>query len=543
MAKKFTEKAVFLKFIEETSASDIERQVVSGRDTYRVADELRDDKEVVLALSKKWKPGFCVASDKLKDDSDFCKEILAMSPGQICNMSDRIKEDLEFAKIAIMGDGNALSDLGDKLRDDDDVVRLALAQNPSSFEYASKRLQEEPEFFMIALDALLAQEGKRYEVGQLVSRAPQNIKAERGIMARAAAKCGRALDDMSAELRDDKDFVLKVLSSDDQEYRPNIAKLSDRLRNDLDVMKAAVEKNSWAMRDAGQELQDNENLIFHCVSVPDAPGNVRGDKIQFCSDRIRGDKTIAMEVLKKSGYAFSRLSEDLKDDPEVLKLALMTGNLYALQDASDRIKNDEVIMLDMLSAEETLPSKVFYGMVSTQAAQNAAEKASPEVAAEASKRREQAEKQRRIREEKESKKAAPGAFKVEMQYQFKEGAWPREVVYIQASDTFQQIWDFWGRDVENQISQMGLGPPEWAAVFVGKNAPSAVGNMADDAALHGLNEAAASADEEIYVFFFDKGLECFDGQRSGYGVADVDKPKDAVKNCGGHEAAAADKPQ
>ena len=43
-----------------------------------------------------------------------------------------------------------------------------------------------------------------------------------------------------------------------------------------------------------------------------------------------------MQVMKQSGFAFSGVSQELKDDPELLKLALK-DNHYALQQASDRL--------------------------------------------------------------------------------------------------------------------------------------------------------------------------------------------------------------
>ena len=114
-------------------------------------------------------------------------------------------------------------------------------------------------------------------------------------MTKAASKgCGRTLNYMSTELRDDKQFVLEVFGKvSESQYSPDVRELSERLRNDLDVMKAAVERDPWQMRDAGPELKDNENLILHCVSVPEVfGGTIRGDKIEFCSDRIRGDKAV-----------------------------------------------------------------------------------------------------------------------------------------------------------------------------------------------------------------------------------------------------------
>mmetsp|Transcript_6962 Transcript_6962/g.13805 ORF Transcript_6962/g.13805 Transcript_6962/m.13805 type:complete len:390 (-) Transcript_6962:139-1308(-) len=375
MSKTWTDKAEFLEMIE--TAENIEKKIVTGVtrvgnnfvEQYCVADELRNDKEVILAVTKKWKPGFGLASDTLKDDSAFCKEILIMEDraGMICHMSDRIKEDPDMVKIALTGCGDALRNLGDKIKDDEEMVKTAVMQDTEALGYASERLRSKPEIFSIALDALLAQEGKQYELDALVKRAPENIKADKDLMRKVAVqgKCGRAINNMSQELRDDKDFVVEVLKASSKGYYPDCKKLSDRLRNDLDVMKLAVEMDPWSMRDAGNELKDNEALILHCVSIPDAPGCVRGEKIQFCSDRIRGDRAIALEVCKKSPFAFQKLSKELQDDVELLKIAVKEDT-YAIERASDRITNDPAIMLDLLSVNMSCLQLVNNDMVRSE---------------------------------------------------------------------------------------------------------------------------------------------------------------------------------
>eukprot|EP00930_Biecheleria_cincta_P103309 TRINITY_DN9526_c0_g1_i1.p1 TRINITY_DN9526_c0_g1~~TRINITY_DN9526_c0_g1_i1.p1 ORF type:complete len:496 (+),score=102.11 TRINITY_DN9526_c0_g1_i1:59-1546(+) len=376
-AKKWSEKAAFQLFIDslpETNHKqgqrkkksdvshevDIESQIISGSHRvgdklvvdYCVADELRDDKEIIIAITRKWQPGFDLASDKLKDDSDFCKDILALDgcAGQICHMSSRIRQDPEFVKIALSSCGDALRNLSDEIRDDEDMVKIAVAQKPTALQYASERLKGKSEIFVLALDLLIAQGKTEYDIAQLVKHASASVKADKSIMSKATVqgKCGRVVNETSEALRDDKEFVMDAFKASSSQYCPDCRTLSDRLRNDLDVMKLAVENNSMNMRDASDSLKDSDALILHCVSIPDMPGHVRGDAIQFCSDRIRGDKALALEVCKKSASAFKHLNKELLDEPELLKLAL-AQDPWAIEKVSDRLRNDEAIMLDMLS--------------------------------------------------------------------------------------------------------------------------------------------------------------------------------------------------
>ena len=90
--------------------------------------------------------------------------------------------------------------------------------------------------------------------------------------------------------------------------------------------------NGLALQYASERLRDDKDVVLAAVKED-------GHTLQFVSDRLRDDKDVVMAAVKQEGYILDYASSRLKDDEEVV-LAAIKEYAYVLEIASDRLKND-----------------------------------------------------------------------------------------------------------------------------------------------------------------------------------------------------------
>ncbi|MCR5348004.1 MAG: DUF4116 domain-containing protein [Bacilli bacterium] len=268
----------------------------------RAPNKLKDDEDVVRAAIEKEGYRFGDASPRLRDNRELAMIAVTKRPWMFHRASERLRDDKELALIAVadkMGfphtDGCLLHYCSPRLQDDDEVVRLAVSTNCGlSLCWASPRLQDDKELALIA-------------VGQ---------KREMSI-----------------------DFLLSKPNEAQFAYKY----VSPRLRQDKDVVDAAVKANPYVYRFIPKEFKQDKELAFIAtldlmeekwLGVPAAffddkewMKRLIAQKAYFfgvASPRLRNDKELLYLALeKRSGYYSAGYA--LKTDPEVLRHVTRMG--------------------------------------------------------------------------------------------------------------------------------------------------------------------------------------------------------------------------
>jgi hypothetical protein len=130
---------------------------------------------------------------------------------------------------------------------------------------------------------------------------------------------------------DDKEEVLAAIPN---MYYVKIQNLSDRLKDDFDVMNAAIEHNPNAFQYAGPKVRDNKLLAMKAVKK-----DGMGFLLREASDRLRDDREVVLCAITTDWQALHYASDRLKDDVTVVSTAAF-GNGRSLEYASDRLKGD-----------------------------------------------------------------------------------------------------------------------------------------------------------------------------------------------------------
>ena len=247
-------------------------------------------------------------------------------------ISDELRNDKDVMLAAVSSDGGLLEFAADELRNDKEVVSAALAapwkpfespycKNDSALKYASEQLRSDREFVLPEINS-------NFYALKYVSDDLRNDKEL--LLQVAQGNEGCAFEFASDELHNDKDMALAIVTikGESLEYA------SENLRNDKDIVLAAVKASSYgqALFYASDAMQNDKDIVLAAV-------NKKGRALQYASEALRNDKEVVLVAMKEDGGALGNASDELKNDKEVV-LAAVNNYGLALNDASDELQND-----------------------------------------------------------------------------------------------------------------------------------------------------------------------------------------------------------
>lgn len=217
------------------------------------------------------------------------------------------------AITAVSNNGLALRRVSTSLQNDREVVRLAVAQNGLALEYASDRLKEDKEVVTTAVA----------QNGQALVFASYSLKRDKDLSLAVVARNARVLRRVSRMLRKDKD-VAQTLRNGTK---------TARLKTDSDFVLAVAGKYgvlgcvSGSLSDKAETdspkadkpgLKDDKDVVRAAVCQ-------NGLGLKYASDSLKGDKDVVLSAVAQTGLALRHASKELQDDMDVVVAALATG--------------------------------------------------------------------------------------------------------------------------------------------------------------------------------------------------------------------------
>lgn len=113
--------------------------------------EVRDDKEIVLAVVSQFGHLLEYASERLRNDREVVCSALKSRAQSLRYASDELKDDEELVMLAIEGAAEALICASARLKNKESVVRAAIEKDGFAIEYANKRFVDNKEMAMLAV--------------------------------------------------------------------------------------------------------------------------------------------------------------------------------------------------------------------------------------------------------------------------------------------------------------------------------------------------------------------------------------------------------
>lgn len=353
---------------------------------WEVADEYKDDKEIVLAAlsSKSFKAHsgtLYYASPRLKSDREVVMQAVRFCPRSLLFASTELIADRQFILAAVRCNGMVLEFAPEQYKDDKEIVVEALKDKRHQSEqikFASKRLHLDEEVVLQAvqskgISSLAASDAVRNireiviaavrENPSMLTKLTEEWKADRDVVLAAVRSRGEGylLGHAAKALRADREVVLQAVKAGDDVVEP-FAYADEELQGDPDFVHQIVEIRGSAVTFASPELKrdrrialaavQNDGDAFMCIntSLQEDPDfvleavRVCGSVLRFVSDELRGNRWIVLEAVQNDGTALQFASQDLRADADVVFQAVRTFGL-ALVFASDKLKENHQIVL------------------------------------------------------------------------------------------------------------------------------------------------------------------------------------------------------
>lgn len=267
----------------------------------------KDDKDIVLAAISESYDAFKHTSERLRGEREV---VIAAFTAQSSYdtikyvASEELQNDIEILKLAVKGHNQAFRYIPENWRTNKELIELVLAGevSSSSFEHFPLEYRDNEE---IAKKVV----GDDAGCFQYLS---ERLKNNKEITLIATSKSGSVLSEMPESMLDDKDVVLNALAHDGWRY---VDKISERLKNDIDIVIAAVLSDNRSLEDFPDNFKDNEKVIEACLK-----GN--GSAYKYFSKRFKNDRKIALEMSAKWNFDLGAAPKIFKNDREIVKNAI-----------------------------------------------------------------------------------------------------------------------------------------------------------------------------------------------------------------------------
>lgn len=182
--KNIENKQVILKIIER-------HQINDSAFLSCLSTDLRDDKDVVLAVIKKNGYALQYASKRLRDNELIVLEAVSDYGLVLSFVSDRLKDNKDIVMAAVNDCGNSIEYASKKLRNDKDIALIALKNDSFAFEYLSEDLKNDKEIATITVKSN----------GYLFNKLSSELKQDKELMREAYISKTNALKFFPEEVK------------------------------------------------------------------------------------------------------------------------------------------------------------------------------------------------------------------------------------------------------------------------------------------------------------------------------------------------------
>ena len=300
------------------------------------------------------------APKKYREDIFFCQEAIRVNPDSYGFLPRDFQEDYGFRKIAYPKGGASmcgssfrkgvcpslalaalasgkisrrnLSFLTSQYEEDREMLLKILECSGSTFYRFSRRMREDREIAMKAVQY----------TGLNLEHVEGDLKEDRELVVAAVRRTGQAIVYAPKEMRAEKDLVLEAYECRDHslsrmEAPAIFSSISMELRQDEDVIRAAIDAGENVLEDNLWEIRSDREIVLECVRR-------NGQLLQYATMGLRSSRQIVLEAVENNGMALKYASEELRMDRKVV-LAAVSSDSDAMEFAlGETIKDRKIAM-------------------------------------------------------------------------------------------------------------------------------------------------------------------------------------------------------
>lgn len=384
----FSNKALLLKIL-----------LIDGELLKHASNDLKNDKEIVLTAIKNSYLSLQYASEALKDDKDFVMTAVKKCGLSLKFVSTRLKDDPKVVTEAIKDIRGFFAHrifafASTRLKNNEEFILSFFPNFPRVIDGVPRRLLRNRNFILKvfsvyplsfsfavrnALKFILKTFKNDKEVMLTIINSnadllfwckdliPYSIRDNYDYMLAAVKKYDLSIKYTSKKLLDNENFILEALKINgflmaidpvNTKYKDNkdmvllslennrnvvgtFECISDRLKEDKDVIKKALSKDGRILNDIDDFSKCDKELILTGVSN-------YGTALKYVPVIFKNNREVVMAAVKERGCALKYASYMLKDDEEIVLTAVKSvkqkGKSFPLRYASDRLKDNVEIV-------------------------------------------------------------------------------------------------------------------------------------------------------------------------------------------------------
>lgn len=290
----------------------------SGLTLKTLSEELRNDRDIVMAAISQ--NGYAVryASDNLRNDKEIIETAIKNSKYAFQYASVELRADKDIVTHAIQKDGAALQYASNELCADRDIVMAAVNDKSYTLQYASPELRADTEVVLAAV----TNNGAALQYANIELRSNKEI-----VLAAGTAGAEFVINDRIIEDNIEKQQAIAEVTIDGM----NLKNMSQELRSDRDVIMAAVKQNGNSLQ---YSLKETERLDVEGLAI--------------ISYNPREDKDIVMAALANNAFALAHASSEMQNERDIV-LAAVSNNGLSIIHASHRLRDDYEIVFNAIS--------------------------------------------------------------------------------------------------------------------------------------------------------------------------------------------------
>jgi hypothetical protein len=326
----------------------------------KLPESARNDKQLLMLIANKESSEFSNFPDWAKDDKDIVKSLSDFGWGVFENISERLRADREIVLLGLGGDSsnNLEYVTSEELKNDKEILKIAVSGHSQALHWVPEKWRSDKDL----LDIILSKEvtatysfehfSLEYRDNEDIAKKVINddagcfqylserLRDNREIALSAVKNRGIYLEYASLRLRDDKEFVKIALKNDTWS---TLRSVSDRLKNDIEIVLACVLIDNRTLQDFADEFKDNERVIEECMKKRKSDWSdkmfIQGAAYQYFSDRFKTNREIALHMSLGTDFNLGSAPENFRKDREIVKNAVKESANNFEHIGSELLKN------------------------------------------------------------------------------------------------------------------------------------------------------------------------------------------------------------
>jgi hypothetical protein len=270
-------------------------------------EHLQDDPDIIAAANNKYYPSLKYASVRLRKDPVFVLRMIEKCGQNIRYAPDRMKTNRNVVLAAAHAGSHILDHIPEKFRDDEEIMLRMVKENGFALDKASDRLRRDKEFNLKALGV-----GAYFR-----HNIHPSLQEDRDIVLKAMQRHPHEFEHIPERYKADREIVLTVVSRKGG-YGNYIKHCPMELRDDPELIKAAVRDNEWNIKHASPRLLADRYFLAEILY--DHPGALRNlpDDMQFDPGlRELADRRKAELKAMKSDHTKTEIPTEVKPETDI----------------------------------------------------------------------------------------------------------------------------------------------------------------------------------------------------------------------------------